>query len=258
MKPDIGIFGTCVSSGILRTEHNNYDDYFNLALIHQRSSIISLMHEPLEYNLDDIRLLPRNELNDYCTECIVNDFSKKFLEDIASTPLDYLMMDINFDVVAGLLQIGDTYITNSPIDIQKTKFYRELDNKKELHITSDCKKFFSIWKSCCDSFFDYLDDKCPDMQIILNRNLGSYHVLKSDSSIVKNERFKEESDKFNPYFILLEEHILKKDVIGLEFDECTLADENHIWGCIPYHYDKQFYWDRLDELIEIAKADKKL
>lgn len=254
----MGIFGSCVSSGILREEHNNYTDYFNLALIHQRSSIISLMQEPLEYNLDDISVLPHNELNDYCTECIANDFSKKFLEDIVETPVDYLIIDINFDVVAGLLQIGDTYITNSPIDIQKTKFYRALDNKKELHIANDCKKFFSLWKSCCDDFFDYLTDKCPDMPIILNRCLGAYNVLKADSSIVRNEMLKEESDRFNPYFKLLEEHILKKDVIELKFDECTLADENHIWGCIPYHYDRQFYWDRLDELIDIAQINKKL
>ena len=104
MKSDIGIFGSCVSRDIFMSQHSDYKKHFNIILDYQRNTIVSMMHPKFEYNLEDITILPHNNANDFRTQCLCNDFDKSFLNDPSLDKLDFLIFDILFDVLSGVLK----------------------------------------------------------------------------------------------------------------------------------------------------------
>lgn len=257
MKSAICVWGSCVSRDIFMSQHTDYKKYFDLELSYQRSSIISFMQPAVEFDLEDITILPHNFENDFRTKCLCDDLSKSFLEEIPSKNLDFFLFDIFFDVHLGVLRINDEkYITNNVLDIYDVNLLNKFDTKVVNY--EECgDKYLNLWKSCFDMFLDYFEDNCPDTTIIFNQHRLAYKILKEDSTIVEHDKFKEEVDKNNKYFKPMEDYIENKGILTLKFDEDTFLDENHVWGLLPFHYQKSFYVNRLNELVEIKNMVEK-
>ncbi len=73
-----------------------------------KSSIISLMSEPIEVELEKI-----NIKSPFLKDCVENDFSKKFWGDIESFSNQSNFFIDFFEESFNLLKIGDSYITNT-------------------------------------------------------------------------------------------------------------------------------------------------
>lgn len=251
MKFDVGIFGSCVSRDIFMTQHSDYKKHFNIVLDYQRGSIVSIMQPKFEYNLEDITILPHNKRNDFRTQCLCNDFDKSFLNDSSLDKLNFLIFDILFDVLSGVLQTNDgIYITNNILDFPYTKLYSKLDTQV-VDVNTDFKNYFKLWKSSFDAFFDNLTDICPDTAIIFNQHNLTYNVLMKDLTVIQNNEFKAMFDKYNEYYKKFDDYIINKNLFVLKYNDETLADENHVWGLQPFHYYKNYYEKRLNMLVEI-------
>ncbi len=121
MKDTIATFGCCTTRDIFRSAHTDYAKYFDIAFFNQRSSIISSMQPPVELDPAEVVILPHNRENDYRSHLVEDDLTKRFWEDLARTKPDYLIFDIAFDVVTGVLRInGKDYITNNYLDLPRT------------------------------------------------------------------------------------------------------------------------------------------
>ena len=251
MKSNIGIFGSCTSRDIFMSQHSDYKKYFNIILDYQRGTIVSLMQPKFKYDLEDITILPHNSENDFRTQCLCNDFDKSFLNDDSLDKLDFLIFDILFDVLGGVLQTSDgSYISNNVLDLPDTKLYKKIDTTL-VDVNTDFKNYFKLWKSCFDAFLDNLTDNYPNLTIIFNQHNLAYNVLMKDSTVVQNDDFKNMFDKYNKYYKTFDDYILNKKLFVLKYDNETMAYEDHVWGMLPYHYYKDYYTKRLNELVEI-------
>ena len=257
MKSNIGIFGSCVSRDIFMSRHSDYKKYFNIVLEYQRGSIVSVMQPKFEYNLEDITILPHNNVNDFRTQCLCSDFDKSFFDDPALGKVDLFIFDILFDMLSGVLQTSDgSYITNNILDFPYTDLYNKLDFRV-VDVNTDFENYFKLWKSCLDGFLDNLADKYPDMPIIFNQHNLAYNVLMKDSTVVQNNDFKAMFDQYDKYYKIFDDYVENKDLFVLKYDDETLADEDHIWGMQPFHYYKRYYENRLDQLVEIKNILEK-
>ena len=257
MKSNIGVFGSCVSRDIFMSQHSDYKKYFNIGLDYQRSTIVSVMQPKFKYDLEDITILPHNNENDFGTLCLCNDFDKSFLDDPALNKLDFLIFDILFDILGGVLKTNNgRYISNNTLDLPRTNLYNKLDTEV-VDVLTDFENYFRLWKSCFDEFLDNLTDRYPDMTIIYNQHNLAYNVLMKDSTVIQNDDFKSRFDKYNEYYRIFDEYIENKNLLVLKYNDETLAYENHVWGLQPFHYYKKYYVNRLNELVKIKENLKK-
>ena len=92
-----------------------------------------------------------------------------------------------------------------------------------------------------------------------------------DSTVVQNADFKNMFDKYNKYYKIFDDYIVNKNLFVLKYDDETMAYEDHgfiiifqykyddetmayedhVWGMLPFHYYKDYYTKRLNELVEI-------
>lgn len=248
----VGVFGSCVSRDLFNSKIvPNYKTFFQIISYSQRTSIISLMQNSV--NFDEMDILSENNHND----SIKYDLSKCWLSEIAKNPPDYIIMDVIYELIFGILILDDgNIITNNYWDLPKTKFYETIKDKSTaLTIIKDSKTYFKLYKESIDLFFNFLKNNCQSTKIILNSARYATKTLKKDKSIVD-----ESGDSYlvnvNSYLEDLELYIQDNyDVEIMYFGRDYLADESHIWGSGRTHYEKSYYSDKFNQLKRIVEFD---
>ena len=259
------VFGTCTSRDLFNGEINEgYKNHFRHERSLLRSTIISLMDSPIEFDEEDI-IVPegaggRLGSSNFRTERGKDDLTTKFLEDIIKIQPEYLIMDIIRDVGNGNLQCNDgKYITFNHIDLRYTTFYQKIKNNNFIMIQEDEEEFFKIWKERCHKFFDFIEKNCPNTIIILNSSKYVIKMKKSNGEIVETPQYIKKATTNNYYISILENYICDNfDVEILEFDENTLIDEEHKWGINPVHYCSDSYLKKSTQLREIIERNRSI
>lgn len=254
---NIAVFGSCVSRDIFYSQINpNYKDYFNVVLSSQRESLISLMQKPVKFNIKDLKIQPKTQVNNSRTRFLKEDLNKSFLNGLNSE-IDILILDNYFEFRFGILNIDNNHIiTNNDWDLPETDFYKNLKIKNPLNISADTDEYLSLWTENVDLFFNYLNTHCPKTKIVLNSARLGYNLLKKDKTVECRKDFKINSKESNKYIKIFDKYIAKNyDVKVLKFNKKVLLDENHIWGIGQVHYENSFYEKRLMDLIKIGNNE---
>lgn len=248
----VGVFGSCVSRDLFNSLIvPNYKNFFQIISYSQRTSIISLMQNSV--NFDEMDILSENNHND----SIKYDLSKCWLSEIAKNPPDYIIMDVIYELIFGILILDDgNIITNNYWDLPKTKFYETIKDKSTaLTIIKDSKTYFKLYEESIDLFFNFLKNNCQSSKIILNSARYATKTLKKDKSIV-DESGNSYLVNVNSYLEDLELYIQDNyDVEIMYFGRDYLADESHIWGSGRTHYEKSYYSDKFNQLKRIVEFD---
>ena len=177
----VGVFGSCVSRDLFNSQIvPNYKTFFQIISYSQRTSIISLMQNNIKFDEKDIIFE-----NDY-NNSIRYDLSKCWLSEIANNPPDYIIMDVIYELIFGILILDDgNIITNNYWDLPKTKFYETIKDKSTaLTIIEDSKTYFKLYEESIDLFFNFLKNNCQSSKIILNSARYATKILKKDKTIV--------------------------------------------------------------------------
>lgn len=177
----VGVFGSCVSRDLFNSQIvPNYKTFFQIISYSQRTSIISLMQNNIKFDEKDI--IFENDYND----SIRYDLSKCWLSEIANNPPDYIIMDVIYELIFGILILDDgNIITNNYWDLPKTKFYETIKDKSTaLTIIEDSKTYFKLYEESIDLFFNFLKNNCQSSKIILNSARYATKILKKDKTIV--------------------------------------------------------------------------
>lgn len=204
-------------------------------------------------NFDEMDISSENNHND----SIKYDLSKCWLSEIAKNPPDYIIMDVIYELIFGILMLDDgNIITNNCWDLPKTKFYETIKDKSTaLTIIEDSKTYFKLYKESIDLFFNFLKNNCQSTKIILNSARYATKTLKKDKSIV-DESGNSYLVNVNSYLEDLELYIQDNyDVEIMYFGRDYLADESHIWGSGRTHYEKSYYSDKFNQLKRIVEFD---
>ena len=249
---NISTMGSCSSRNIFNSNINkNYKNYFKINHSIEAVNLISLMSNKFQFDENLI-----NSDSKYDNLCVYEDLSKSFLDFIKEDNIDYLIFDTYCDVVFGVISIGKkTYVTDSN-RLKHTDFYQTIPVDKKIHIINDFKSYFQLWCDSCHSFFDFIDNNCNNIKIILNCSRSVYKCLDEQNNFFINDNFKKENI-YNKFRDILDEYILENfDVEVLEFDNNTLASSNHIFGLHPTHYVSEYYLEKNRQLLEIINRNK--
>ena len=259
MKTKIAILGSCISRDVFNSHFvQNYKDYFELTADAQRTSIISLLQDPLSIDkkLIDIHPdTPKNKARTYFIDC---DLKKNFLKKLMENDVDYLIIDNYFEAIFGILYVNNEIITNNFWDLPETEFYKNMPSKLTLKITENFDEFFCIWSKYCDLFFKFLDIYCPDIEVILNQARQTNQVMKSDGTCYIDDNFTRTKNEINPFLEKLDSYIIDNfniKVIDFDYDN-IYCDENHIWGLAAMHFTKNFHETIFEKLICIVNEEK--
>lgn len=255
-KTTIAIFGSCVTLDSFRTHYNNYRKDFVKKYAQQRSTIISLMHPKIPYDNEDLEYVKISEDTDGGIDCLKKDFDKKLLDELDGA--DYLIINLLHDARLGVLQFGNSYITNNYTHLSKSDFYKKNHDKfQEINMKNNEKIYFNLFKESCDKFFKYLDDNYPDVKIVLQKvELTDYFVSKDGKHILRKD-FRESKNELNPIIKKLENYVENNfDVSIISFPEGVFADENHIWGLHNTHFTKSYYNHVFNEMKIIVLENK--
>ena len=209
-----------------------------------RVSFISLMSKGIEYDPKEIEILPDTPGNRYANAILTYDLSKNFFEelDLFDDSIDYLLIDMYFEVFFGILNYEDTFITNNYWDYPKTSFGNRLNHDAPFSITRNYREYMKLWTKSFDKFYKKVKTEHPHIKIILNKIKMVDRVLSNDGSYYIEESFKEKAQKLNPYMTILENYIISNyDVIFVDLTNNITTDENHIWGKSYVHYNKEYY-----------------
>ena len=246
MVAEFLICGSCSSRNIFNSKINeDYKSFFNIHPSLESVNFISLMSNPVEYNE---KLL--NSDNDYDNTCVRNDLTKDFLNVLRDTEVDYLIIDTFFDVACGIVIVDEnSYLTESPRLIH-TDYYKLLNDKKRLRIFENFDEYYNLWKKSINLFFNFMENNCRDIKIILNCSRSVYKYW-DNSQLIEDDNLRVQK-KYNPVRDMMDTYILENfDVEVLPFNNDILADKNHIFGLYPVHYEKKYYEEKNEQLNKI-------
>lgn len=261
MKTKVALLGSCISRDVFNSHFvPNYKEFFEVITDVQRTTLISLMQDPVEIEECLIDISPHNSKNIARTRCISNDLNKFFLRNLIEMDVDYLIIDNYFEVLYGILYYDNTIISNNFWDLPETQFYQNMSDKLNLNLYENFDEYFCIWSKYCDLFFKFLALYCPNVKVILNQARQTNQVMKSDGSCYINNDFTKTMNSTNPLLEKLDSYIMDNfNVHVLRFDyDNTYCDESHIWGFAPMHFHKNYHDTLFNKLKSIIFENQSL
>lgn len=252
------VFGSSNSGDIFFSKANpNYKQFFELCGESQKSSIISLMQNPVNFDENKVKVIENNVVNNFRTKNAREDLNKNFLKKLKDNDVDYLLIDNHFEIDAGILELEDgTLITNNQ-DIQATLLYEELKKKKIITMETDSEEYLKLYKKNCDLFFKFLKENCPNVKVILNVTRWISIILNESDNINLYDSFIQHSEKYDKYKRILDEYICNNfdvDILSFNNEFISLEDQ---WGSFHTEHDELSYInDKTNQLNEIIQRNE--
>jgi len=248
----IGILGSCVSTDAFRSFYNaDYKEHFVIESLQARISFISLMQDSVTYNSEDIKIEPVNPRTKYSMQVVKDDLEKSFFKEIDK--VDYLIIDVFFDVYFGIIYSDYGILTNNTWDYPQTALYNNLKKRDILCMRYQSHDYYELWTKYCDKFFSFMMENYPDVKLILNKVKIVDKVLSKDKNFYVEDEFTPIKENLNPKLNILEEYIeTNYDVVVIDLTENVYTDEEHIWGKNLVHYNKEFYHLFKEAMLEIT------
>ncbi|WP_461673515.1 DUF6270 domain-containing protein [Priestia megaterium] len=236
------ILGSCVT----RDTFSFFPDQFTVVDYFARSSIISIMSEPLIINESELSLPSA-----FQRKMILYDFHKVFLNQILQCEFDLLIIDI-IDERFDLLKYNNHYITRSS-ELVNSKI--EQSEKYSFDVVKrDSKEVYELWKLNCNAFFRYILNHIPADKVILNKVFWSYKYRDEEklySFSVEEAKLIETHNKIlKSYYSIIESQFPQINLINYSAED-FIADKNHKWGISPFHYELRHYSDCKNKIKNI-------
>lgn len=245
----INIFGSCVSRDIFRYDN---DKTFNIPLYIARSSICSnLQKQSWDVKNEDISLT-----SPFQREAVVRDLNKCVLSDLKKeNQSDYLLVDF-IDERFKIAKKEDRYATYSN-ELKTSGFLKEgeftlLDKtQNELGLGYT----FEGW-----DLDDYIREFASGLltayrpeQIVLHE---AYMVNMYISKAGERKMFSEpicrdvhdKNKMLNYMYGCLKKYIPDMHVMNLMATRKYMANEAHVWGAAPMHYEDDYYFEAINYL----------
>lgn len=257
-RKNIALLGSCIIRDPFTTFYNeDYKKYFDLKIAQERHSLISIMQEKKIVDESLLELSSDVSSNEFKFQCLKEDFNKSFLDLIKKDSIDYLILDVYFDVIWGIIKYNNNQIMTNDDSLKYTEYFKGMENIRKFNFSNNPKEFFDIWRHYCDEFFDFMEKNSPNTKIIVAEVRCASEVKRSDGTTYIDDYFKEKSEFNNPLFEKLERYIIENfDVYFLGIDKKNLlCEENHRWGKGFVHYTRDYYLDFFKKIKDIVAYD---
>ena len=254
---NLAFFGSRISADNFRSAHNsNYKEYFKRCVHGVRTSLISLMSKPVPFNEKSIEIPDNVPDYKYSTSIIKEDLNKSYFNKLNDN-IDYLIMDMFFESIFGIIKYNDYIFTNNFWDYPHTTFFKNMKNKEVITVETNPEEYYKLWTKSCDQFFKKMKKDHPNITIILNKVKIAEYGLNKNRNIVLDKNYHQIQSIHNPMIKRFEDYIEKNyDVIVINQTQNMLWDEKHIWGKYPVHYTKKHYNLVYNDMKQIIKMKK--
>ena len=243
----VSIFGSCVSRDMLESDPARN---LTLDLYFARSSIISAVSDKVALDYEKINLQ-----SSFQKRQIYYDFNKSAMNMLQDKRSDYLMIDL-VDERFPLIKIAGGYVTRSGT-LLESGIISESEPIIEKEEYVDVHGEHSYRVEGVD-VREYLDKFCDRILRIYNPEKIILHVVRGAEFYYDENR---EVQKFEPniagYFKKLNKmwsfmyEYLSTKMAGCMYIDISsgfLADEKHVWGLSPIHFQKEYYERVLEEI----------
>jgi len=236
------IFGSCVSRDIFGISERNTEvqNYF------ARSSVVSVMSEPVEVSLEDIVVESK-----FQQKMVKYDCNKEVLRALEKQDYDFIIIDF-IDERFGVWRIKQngvqTYITASNeaklagLDV-RFGAERIFSSEKNKLWEGNCKKFANILYSFAEAGKVILHEAYWVKQYVENGEIFEFDSELANV-IERNNKILSE------YYELFKS--LMPDTLKIISIDNAVADMEHKWGLNPIHYTKEYYFEQMQYIDEIA------
>jgi hypothetical protein len=247
---NVAVMGTCFSRNMFNSGlyfNPGYKQVLNCSFTQFHSSIISVMTEPFQFDLDKYTDMTSSERN-----FVKEDFAKNFFENLKNSNADYFLIDLYPDVIRPVLWVTDKSAITLSYVIEDSELLNDLPVKRLVdHI--DNNEFYNEWTKYADAFIEKLTEIIPPERIILNK--GRFTTLYYDKDRKKTEFPNKMMIERNNYFWdKLDNYFYSKIPNAQILDirqKPYIGDINYPYGNSFSHYESSYYKDLFKELTLI-------
>lgn len=258
MKISIAALGSCVSRDPFNSLFNpSYKDFFRVDAYQFQMSIISLMANPIAYQSEDYQF--ESKVSENSDWHFRTELNKRFLADLVAASPDYLIMDFYTDILFGVIQVGDSYISNKANVFSKNKLWNKLEFGKEFNIQQSFRKYFKLFKCAVDEFMTFKNQYLPDTKVVINkaRFTNEYWDDVKKEIVTFGNKIPGHYDVLNRCWNELDNYVIDSyQAEYLQYDKKYYADPNYRFGGLhTVHYKNNFYEDFQLKLLAIVFRD---
>lgn len=236
----INIHGSCLSNDVFRYLS---DDNIKVNKYIARSSVISVVSQPINISMNDINLSSM-----FQKAMVYGDINKTLFKNLKENQSDYLMIDL-IDERFNLIKIDNTYITDS-YEFKNSKLNKvingEVINRFELNE--------ELVKKCIDEYIKNILEIYREDQIIIHEVYNSDKYIDKSGKIVDfNIDILKKSEKFNMLLQFYYDYFksLLPNAHVIDISKGYLANESHIWALETYHFEDKYYLEVLNIINNI-------
>lgn len=249
--PTIALLGSCVSRDAFNGGLNpGWRERFRLGPAHYQASLISLLGRPEPPPAGGLA-----DLDPHARACVLAEFSRGFLAEVAEARPDHLLVDLFTDARFGVLRTAGGWVTDNSWKIGASGAYADLADADRLALDRTPDAFLDLWDEACDHLARFLAEHSPGTTILVNRargaecRLGPRGITRVDPAGVR---------ALNARWDLLERRLLRRFPGARVLDPMAggiCAADAHPWGRYWVHYEPAYY-RRLDRLLRRATGQE--
>lgn len=242
----IAVLGTCASEDWYHYQNPRQRLDVKLVPPYQQSAMVSLNSKPVPLPSGDLgQALGKEEIDK-----LKIDFDKSFFSLLESAQPDVLIVDLLLDSRRGVIRTGDGAVTNSYI-IHRSSLRDRLDFTAVFNPLVEPDKYAQEFTASVRHLGAFLKSRLPQCRIILHKARWAEYYL-DKAGVLHPFEPKKQINHFVANMCIRElEQIFEReitcDVISVQ-DVPTIADEQHIWGFLPLHYQKSYYHEFVAKL----------
>ncbi|SMX74682.1 MULTISPECIES: DUF6270 domain-containing protein [Brevibacterium] len=237
LLPEVSIIGSCVTRDNFNSSISPYwKSLWRLNDTFYQSSIVSLMSDTVDVPESFV-----DGLNKHDREVVSRDFSKSFLNELAQTPPDILILDLFADTRFGVIEVGGSWATNNEWKLPNAVGYESLKDNRRVSGSVNEDEFIILFTEGCVKLKEFIAENIPNTRICLNsaRNTYIHRGVNTEGGkfsrgeiIRLNKLWDILDDKFVSTFNPV---VLDSMPLGIQ------ADSYHQWGPGPVHYEERYY-----------------
>lgn len=178
MKIKIFLIGSCYSGYMFKEKLLGTLANGNIELVyqHQHDSLISIMTNPLEVELKNVKSKYQWDFNHFAESI----FKKDIFEKMKELQPDYLVFDTWAEAKCPLIKIDEqTYITNNYY-VSTSSIVEQFSNSDIL--LPDTSERWELFERYAIAFFEKLHKELPKTKVILVRSRGAEEILEKSGA----------------------------------------------------------------------------
>ena len=239
-KINISIHGSCLSRDIFSYVQNNEIIINNYIA---RQSILSSISNPLNCNLEDIGLQSK-----FQNDMVLCDLNKLLFSRLSKNKSQFFIIDC-IDERFNLISYNNSIFTLSN-EISNSKILNTLDYDiiKKIDIE------YGIIEECVSKYIHEILNIFREEDIIIHEVYYSNKFIDHDGDVKSfNPKVIDNNTIYNNLLYIFYSCIKKLLPNSFVINKSSeyVADINNKWGLSPFHYEKKYYKDVYNDLINI-------